>query len=96
MSRPTPLRRKPPPSPQPNRTYNGPNPPTSYDPGWQLFNNLSDFPGAKEWFQTQPEWQQFLDWAALSPNTATINADVSQTTITASLAASPLTVKLGG
>lgn len=42
------------PSPQPNRTYNGPAVPVVYDPNWQLFTNLTQAQIA--WFQAQPEW----------------------------------------
>lgn len=66
-------------SPQPNRTYSGPDVPTAYDPNWQFFNNLTF--QQVEWFQAQPEWQNFTAWVALNPATATINANVAAATI---------------
>lgn len=63
------------PSPQPNRTYNGPTVPTLYDPNWQYFTNLTADQIA--WFQAQPEWANFLAYVALSPPTATIGVPVA-------------------
>lgn len=58
------------PSPQPKRIsgLNGALP-TAYDDGWQLFTDLS--PEQIAAYQAMPEWQNFLDYVALSPKTAT-------------------------
>lgn len=71
------------PSPPVNRTYSGPAIPAAYDPNWQLYNNLTADQIAR--FQAQPEWQNFVSWVALSPSTATVNADVTEATISAAL-----------
>lgn len=65
--------------------YTGPSVPTAYDSSWQLYTNLT--PAQIDWFQAQPEWQSFIEWIALSSATATINAMVSEATISAALAA---------
>lgn len=56
------------PSPQPSLVYGGPAVPTAYDPNWQYFINLT--PAQVAWFQSQPEWQNFLAYVSLSPATA--------------------------
>lgn len=71
------------PSPQPNRIYSGPEVPTAYDPNWQLFTNLT--PNQIAWFQSQPEWGDFVSWVAAVGPDATTNSEVSAASITAAL-----------
>ncbi len=63
-------RQKPGPSLGKPRIYSGPDVPTTYNPDWQYFKNLT--PAQIGWFQAQPEWQNFLAYVALSPKTATV------------------------
>ena len=67
------------------RIYTGPDIPTAYDPAWQYFTNLTS--DQVSWFQAQPEWQNFLSYVAIDKSAATINANVSETTITTALSA---------
>lgn len=76
------------PSPQKPTMYSGPDVPTTYDPDWQHFTNLT--PGQIAWFQTQPEWQNFLSYVALSPKTATVGVPIA--VVNAALAAAALSV----
>jgi hypothetical protein len=62
-------------SPQPVTIYSGPSVPIAYDPNWQFFTNLT--PAQIAWFQAQPEWQNFLQYFALSPTTATAGVPVA-------------------
>lgn len=43
--------------------------PLAYDVNWQYFTNLTS--AQIEWFQAQPEWQNFLTYVTMSPTTAT-------------------------
>lgn len=63
------------PKPQSNKKYVGADVPTAYDENWQYFTNLT--PNQIAWFQSCPEWQNFLSYVALSPKTASAAAPVS-------------------
>lgn len=59
----------------PNQVLSGLNGamPTVYHTAWQTFTDLND--DQKAWYMAQPEWTNFLSWAALDPVKATIQAD---------------------
>lgn len=61
-------------NPPPPIIYTGPDVPTVYDSGWQFYTNLTSAQIA--WFQSQPEWQNFLAYVALSPSTSVAGAPV--------------------
>lgn len=80
------------PSPPINRTYIGPDVPVAYQDGWQYFNNLTADQIA--WFQAQPEWQNFLSYVALSPQTATVATPVAVVNSVLATVSPPLTSPL--
>lgn len=63
------------PSPQRVTVYTGPAVPTVYDPNWQFLTNLTF--AQKSWFEAQPEWQDFLAFAAANPTAASPGMSVS-------------------
>lgn len=49
--------------------------PLAYDINWQRYTNLTA--DQIQWFQAQPEWQNFLTYVVLSPQTATVATPVA-------------------
>ncbi len=62
--------------------------PNAYDSNWQLYTDLT--PAQIAAFQAMPEWQNFLNYVALAPKTATVAVPTSVVESTLAIAANSL------